>query len=315
MARDAAGSSLGDSPLHDSVIEGNASQTRILLEAGANPNCTVLGGVTPIHCAAFQRNIEHVSILQEYGANLSAVTDKGQSILLFAVKRRMIGVSDMLSSHSHTKQNIEPKASELHTDDATLAVINALYDSPAGWPRLLQSLNQPDKDGVTPLMLAAEAGFIKTVTMLLQRGARPDLRDHVGYTALKYAASGGHRDLVRLLLEADVRVQEHDLSHLLKLGSKNLTTTAAACPSPSTTTTSPVYHVHGNGKDGGGWWERRRKCDGEMEEERDDDSSATIAEEMVKLLREMGVGVLEGLIRLAEQKRKLGVLEALLAAV
>jgi ankyrin repeat protein len=72
-------------------------------------------------------------------------------------------------------------------------------------------------------MVAAEEGFEGTVRLLLRRGARPDLKNHAGHTALMYAASTNHRELVRLLLEADPGILDRDLSHLLKLASKNFT--------------------------------------------------------------------------------------------
>ncbi|GAB1321031.1 Clr5 domain-containing protein [Madurella fahalii] len=273
---DVSRSSLDHTQLHDTSMGGNLDLATALLEQGANANCVARGGMTPLHYAASRGDVGFVRLLMSYGANLNAVTDKGQSVLLFAV-----GGTDMVP---YANQN--RGGSDSHTDDATIRVINALYDSPVGWARLRQALAQADKDGVTPLMLAAKNGFTNTVIMFLQRGALPDVRDHAGHTALKYAASGNHRHLVRLLLEADPRVQAHDVSHLLKLANRNL----AGCP-----TTNALH-----GKDS--WWDVPNHS-----------SSALVAEEMVRLCREMGT--LDGLLRLTEEKRKTGVLELLMAAM
>lgn len=271
-----AAATLDHAPLHHAVKEADLGLARSLLERGFDVNCVVRGGITPIHCASWRRDVELVRLLMEHKANLNAATDRGQSVLSFAV-----GPSDMLPypNQSHG-------GSHSHTDDATIAVIDALFDSPAGWTRLRQMLDQADKNGVTPLMLASEAGFTNTVVMFLQRGARPELRDHDGRTALRYAARGNHRHLVRLLLEADARVQAHDLSHLLKLASKNLT----ACDSANTLQ-----------RKGSSWWGNP-----------DHSSSVIIAAEIVRLSRDMGI--LDGLLRLTEQKSKTGVLELLMAA-
>lgn len=273
---DSARSTLDHTPLHEAAMEGNLDLGESLLVGGANANCVARGGMTPIHYASSRRDVEFVRLLMAYGANLDAVTDRGQSVLLFAV-----GSTGMLP---YANQN--RGASDSHTDDATLSVIDALYDSPAGWARLRRALAQPNRDGVTPLMLAAKGGFTNTVIMFLQRGSLPDVRDHAGHTALKYAASGNHRHLVRLLLEADSRVQAHDVAHLLKLANRNL----AGRPATNTL----------RGKDG--WWDAPHHS-----------SSVLIAEEMVRLCREMGA--LDGLFRLAEEKNKTGVLELLMAAI
>ncbi|KAL2261297.1 hypothetical protein VTK26DRAFT_4439 [Humicola hyalothermophila] len=260
-------SALDHTPLHNAVVDNNLGLAKALLEAGANANCAARGGMTPLHYASFQRNVEMVRLLKSYGANLDALTDKGRSVLFFAARgEASLESSDMLcyERHSLISQGVL-------TDEATMGVIDALYNFAAGWARLLRSLDLADKDGMTPLMAAAEGGFEQTVIMFLQRGARPDVRDHAGNTALKYAASANHRPLVRLLLEADARVEARDLSHLLKLANNNL------CD---------------------GW---RNGCQ--------NFHSVLIAEEMVRLCHERQM--LERLTRLAELKRKAGVLELL----
>lgn len=280
-------------PLHRAVISGNVDLTRTLLEDGSNANCAARGGMTPLHYAAYQRNAELVRLLKNYGANLEAVTDKGRSVLFFAVRgHARLGSFDMLPYASQARPS-----QDYHTDEATVRAIDALYNHPAGWARLLRALALADKDGVTPLMLAAEGGFTQTVTMFLQRGARPDARDHAGQTALRYAAGSGPADpdlprrraLVRLLLQADERVQACDLAHVLKLAGRNCTATARAAA------TELVHHHKGRDSDGS--------------------SSAAlvvVADEVVRVCREMDV--LDGLLGLAEQKGKAGLLELLLGA-
>ncbi|PBC33687.1 Ankyrin repeat domain-containing protein [Apis cerana cerana] len=58
-----------------------------------------------------------------------------------------------------------------------------------------------DKDGTTPLILAAAGGHIEAVTELLQQGADPNARRLTGTTALFFAAQGGYMDIASLLLE------------------------------------------------------------------------------------------------------------------
>lgn len=278
-ATNAGISALDHTALHNAVINNNFSLAKTLLGGGANVNCAARGGMTPLHYAAYQRNLELVKLLRDHGASLDAVTDKGRSILFFAVRSHARAGSSDMQPYAH--QNGIGHGP--HTDEATLRVVDALYNFPAGWGRLRRSLEQADKDGVTPLMVAAEGGFTETVVMFLQRGALPDVRDHASHTALKYAARANQRHLVRILLEVDDGVEARDLSHLLKLASRNFTAE------------NPVYGMDG-------WWDTSHVFD-----------SGLVAEEIVRLCRERGV--LDGLLRLAEQKRKTGVAELLQGAM
>jgi ankyrin repeat protein len=65
---------------------------------------------------------------------------------------------------------------------------------------------------VQPLHAAAAAKEIDIVRMLLERGADPNARQQVGYTALMECARGGRDDMVSLLLAhgADPTLQTDD---------------------------------------------------------------------------------------------------------
>lgn len=59
-------------------------------------------------------------------------------------------------------------------------------------------------------MIASSVGHLEIVSALLGRGARVDVANQTGQTALHYAASKGHIDVARLLLEhhADINSQD-----------------------------------------------------------------------------------------------------------
>ncbi len=59
-------------------------------------------------------------------------------------------------------------------------------------------VNQRNPDDETPLMLAALHGHLRLAEQLIARGADVN---KTGWTPLHYAATGGHVDLIRLLLE------------------------------------------------------------------------------------------------------------------
>ncbi|KAK4120263.1 ankyrin [Parathielavia appendiculata] len=293
---------LDHSALNDAVDKNDLDRVRSILASGANANCAARGGVTALHTAAAAGNVKIIKLLLNHGASLDALTDKKQTILFFAVR------GPDYSGHSHMpaySQQNHPK-NPARTDDATVRAIEALFNSPTRWIHRRRSLEKVDQHGVSPLMLAAGYGFEKTVTMLLERGARPDARDHANHTALRYASRNGHRGLVRLLLLADPAVSdsgERDLAHLLKLASKNFAVRARAMVDDD-------RRVVGGGKEDrlvGCWW------DGDSDEYAASSVSDLIAVEMVRLCGEMGV--VDGLLRLAALRRKRSVVEMLVGAM
>ncbi len=65
--------------------------------------------------------------------------------------------------------------------------------------------NESEPNGLTPLMWAARSGSIEAMTILLDRGADPGVRDAInGWTALFHAIHKRQSDAVRLLLERGV---------------------------------------------------------------------------------------------------------------
>lgn len=57
-----------------------------------------------------------------------------------------------------------------------------------------------DDEGVTPLLLAAQLGWVPGAEQLLERGANPNLANNRGETPLIYAVQGRHLPMVKLLL-------------------------------------------------------------------------------------------------------------------
>lgn len=267
------------SPLHRAVIKGDIERVKALLKgAKTDLNPTGFGGITPLHIAAFQRNIRVINVLREHGAKLDTTTSYDQSVLFFAVcnPERLKGGDRAVNSLQALR-----RLPVQRTDDNTVDTINALFDCPAGWVPLLRIVDKADSEGITPLMAAVEEGFIRTARLLLQRGARPEKKDKASYPALKYAASCSSPDLVRLLLEADTRIQDRDLSHMLKLVTRTLPSAKPDNDWRSTDNrkypTRPRDSPH---------------CEG----------SSVVLGEIARVYREMGV--LEKLISLAEQQEQ-----------
>lgn len=78
--------SLGVTPLQSAVAGDHLEITRLLLEAGANPNVREQSGYTPLHAAAQNGNIEIVRSLIFGGADLEAISVKNEKPLDMALK-------------------------------------------------------------------------------------------------------------------------------------------------------------------------------------------------------------------------------------
>lgn len=72
------------------------------------------------------------------------------------------------------------------------------------------NVNATNDLGYTPLMMAAEAGHLSTVLLLIHRGADVNRRNSLNITALMMAARAGQESAVRLLLENHAEVEPSD---------------------------------------------------------------------------------------------------------
>lgn len=76
---------------------------------------------------------------------------------------------------------------------------------------------QHELDGKTALAIASEQGNERLVNLLLNRGARTDVRDRFGCQPLHYACGAGNFECVELLLEAGADSDARDRFHIRPL--------------------------------------------------------------------------------------------------
>lgn len=154
---EARGKKEGKTPLHAAAgvttKHYNGASTRILLDAGADPNSQDKYGRTPLHDAAFSAQISTVKMLLNAGADPNALAYRGSAPLHFAVSyNKYFGYDG---------------------DSRKKSVIRILIDAGA-------KLEARDEKGRTPLHDAAYN--IELANTLLQAGANPHAPDEEGKT-------------------------------------------------------------------------------------------------------------------------------------
>ncbi|RYP74590.1 hypothetical protein DL771_002856 [Monosporascus sp. 5C6A] len=71
------------------------------------------------------------------------------------------------------------------------------------------AVDSQDKEGHTPLSLAALHGHREVVVLLLEMGAQADCKSKRGHTPLMYAVRSGYEEIVNILLAKDIDVDRH----------------------------------------------------------------------------------------------------------
>ncbi|MFH0777526.1 MAG: ankyrin repeat domain-containing protein [Candidatus Eisenbacteria bacterium] len=155
----------------------------------------------------------------------------------------IIQVYDRRQGWSSSSKEVEKSVADALLDAATkgdLASVTALLQKGA-------SANVKDNDhGVTPLHAAASEGHEEVVRFLLENGAAVDATDNDGNTALHMASKGCDSRLGRLLLEKGARV---NVKNRLKATPLHM---AAACTNGETAKVLLAHHADVNAKGNGG---------------------------------------------------------------
>ncbi|XP_018099069.1 poly [ADP-ribose] polymerase tankyrase-1 isoform X3 [Xenopus laevis] len=207
-------------PLHNACSYGHFEVTESLLKHGACVNAMDLWQFTPLHEAASKNRVEVCSLLLSHGADPTLVNCHGKSAVDMAptpeLKERL---SYEFKGHSLLQAAREADLAKVKKTLA-LEIINfkqpqshetALHCAVASLhPKRKQitelllrkgaSVNEKNKDFMTPLHVAAERAHNDVVEVLHKHGAKMNALDTLGQTALHRAALGGHLQTCRLLL-------------------------------------------------------------------------------------------------------------------
>ena len=198
----------GFSALHFAAREGDVESARLLLEAGTDINirsqpaaaapraggpsyeATVSAGSTPLLVATVRAHVPFALFLLERGADPNA-SDAGMTPLHWAVGTWESGEANPVFGFTDAMSGIPQRQAKLQLVKALLAKganpNTAMTQRPPGFAG-----GHTDVIGATPFLLAAAAGDMEMMRLLLDAGADPKVPTKSNMTAIA-AATGVNR--------------------------------------------------------------------------------------------------------------------------
>ncbi|XP_029295252.1 death-associated protein kinase 1 [Cottoperca gobio] len=135
---------------------------------------------------------------------------------------RLISLCNRLSRSFLSRSNMSVARSDDTLDEEDSFVMKAIIhaindDNVPGLQHLLSSLNsydvnQPNKHGTPPLLIAAGCGNVQIIEVLMRKGAEIQANDKSGANAIYYAARHGHVETLKFLHEKKCPLDIQDKS-------------------------------------------------------------------------------------------------------
>ena len=214
----------GTTALHWASRADDVEMVQTLVRAGGNARLANRYGVTALQLAAVNGSAPVIKVLVEAGADVNAVLPEGETILMTAARtgRReaievLLGAGAKLDAVEkwHGEGALHWAAAENHGEAVRLlASRGADVDQRSATQTYRRRSGQSilPLGSWTPLMYAARSSAIEAGRALVSGGAKLDLVDPDGATALVIAIINAHYDFAAMLLEAgaDPNVAEKD---------------------------------------------------------------------------------------------------------
>lgn len=201
---------------NDRMFRRNAEECLdYLLRQGADPN---LGDPPPFILAAMGRRLHLLQAMISAGANINRSIGEGETALFMSLLASDAGQPTddrcalaLLKAGADASLKHESGAMPIHLAAAS-SYLGALGELIRRSP---QDINATTNIGITPLMMAATEGHAEAVRLLVNQGADVTLKDHDGLTAKDVAIKNGNQCLVDLFRSLREKSKFGDLARLI----------------------------------------------------------------------------------------------------
>src|SRR6188508_3327696 len=217
----------GSTPLQWAVYNGDVTEARRLLRAGANVALANNYGATPMSLAAEVGNTDMLKVLLEAGANVESPNADGQTALLAVARTGNVEAAKLLLDHGAAVDATEKfggqtplmwAAARRHPEMMQLLIskgadVNA-RSTDRNYQRHVTAEGRPkslDSGGLTPLLYAARENCRACVDVLLKNRVDIDLADPDGVSPLLVAIMNANWDLAQQLVMAGADVNHWDM--------------------------------------------------------------------------------------------------------
>ncbi|PWT98942.1 MAG: hypothetical protein C5B51_28170, partial [Terriglobia bacterium] len=192
----------GATPLFLAAENGSAAMIQKLLDAGADPNASILShGETVLMMAARSGSLEAAKLLLDRGARVNAAeTLRGTTALMWAAEQGHAPMVHLLLERGAdlgAKSEVLTPPGRRGLGFASSTIIFGASGRAA--PKA------PQKGGLTALLFAARQGSLECVRELVAAGADTNLASIDGSTPLLVAVQNGAYDVARYLLDHEAK--------------------------------------------------------------------------------------------------------------
>ena len=176
---------------------GRSEAVTMLITNGANTQVADSAGNTPLHHAMRSTDAAVAALLLDASADKEAVNSEGYTPLALACQAANWRVARYMLER---KAKVEPELAE-----PVLIAAAGAEDDEIGIRLLHKHKAKIDirgKQQRTPLMVAAQAGLVEVVAVLIELGAQINAQDETGLSAYSLAAQMGETEVLSKLQES-----------------------------------------------------------------------------------------------------------------
>lgn len=200
----------GNTPLLIAAQEGDVDTLQYLVNQGSNLDVQNTDGVTPMLAAVKSGNFKKVKFFAEHGAKLDQPDNEGFTPLLSSFATGNLEMTKFLMNRGANLDIVSKNG----TTPLLWAAEHREYDNIDLFRYLIEkkvNLEASNKNGSTAILIAATRnGGYDNVKYLIEKGAKPDVKDNLGNNLLISATRGGDSKLVEYLIKKGANVNERN---------------------------------------------------------------------------------------------------------